>query len=296
MKTITAKQRPSPTPYRNDTGMLIDYTLHHVVEPFDELNYYKRAPLWGRVPHSHEQLQFLVVTSGTLHLITDGEHQVLTKGDASLIPPDAVHELYTLTGYEQVGANIDMGSDRDMMGIVGLLRELVKTPVIVRKVALAERGDELMQLLANSSSFANARTALMIAQALIDILDTLAFGDKERFDEKFSAYLEAHLLDRLTVQQIAEYFHMSVSQLERMCRKFFDMGVIAVYNQKRYSKARALLKNTQLRVGEVAQRVGFLDAASFSTFFSKRAGESPSAYRERVFRKIYQKEEGEEKL
>lgn len=168
----------------------------------------------------------------------------------------------------------------------------MKAPVIVRKVALAEHGDELMQLLANSSSFANARTGLMIAQALIDILDTLAFGDKERFDEKFSAYLEAHLLDRLTVQQIAEYFHMSVSQLERTCRKFFDMGVIAVYNQKRYSKARALLKNTQLRVGEVAQRVGFLDAASFSTFFSKRAGNLPALIVKGYFVKFIKKKKG----
>lgn len=274
--------------------MLIDYTLHRAVDPFDEINYYKRAPLWGRIPHSHDELQFLVVIGGTLHLITDGEHQVLTEGDASLIPPGVEHELYTLTGYEQVGANIDMSSERDIVGIVGLLRELVKTPVVVRKVALAEQGDVLMHQIANSSSFANARTALMLAQSLLDILDTLAFGDKERFDEKFSAYLEAHMADKLTVQQVAEYFHMSVSQTERMCRKFFDMGVIAVYNQKRYSKARALCKNTQLRVGEIAQRVGFQDAASFSTFFSKRAGESPSAYRERVFRKTYQKE-GEEK-
>lgn len=72
----------------------------------------------------------------------------------------------------------------------------------------------------------------------------------------------------------------------------FDMGVIAVYNQKRYNKARMLLQNTQLRVGEIAQQAGFTDAAGFSSFFAKRAGESPRAYRERTIRKTDQKEEG----
>ena len=49
----------------------------------------------------------------------------------------------------------------------------------------------------------------------------------------------------------------------------------------RMAVARDLLRGTELRIGEVAERIGYASASTFSTAFSRHVGEAPSRYAER---------------
>ena len=170
---------------------------------------------------------------------------------------------------------------------MGLLKKYITSSEVFENVTLQHRVNEYKSLLKNGSQLSVAKAAAMINASLLELLERLIYGRgaQTRFDEALSSYLDAYLADNLKVTTIAEQFHMSVSQLERMTRTYFGMGVIALYNQKRLSRACVLLNNSWQSVSEIARLVGFNDAANFSNFFRKQIGLSPSFYRNRVLRK-----------
>lgn len=50
-------------------------------------------------------------------------------------------------------------------------------------------------------------------------------------------------------------------------------------NRTRIAKAQELLKEQSLRIGDIAEQVGFLDMAHFSRVFKKIVGMSANEYR-----------------
>ena len=274
--------------YINDGDVIDGYRIRSV-PGYEELNYYRRGGRWGRIPHEHSHMQYLVVTKGSICIICGEETRVLVPGCASVIAPGVRHEIYSATseGYEQIGANIFLSSDNKFGGLVDLLNKYIVTSAIFENASLQHRADEYISLLKNGSQLSAARAAAMINSSLLELLERLIYGRgaQTRFDEALSSYLDAYLADNLKVSAIADQFHMSVSQMERLTRTYFGMGVIALYNQKRLRRACILLNNGWQSVSEIAHQVGFSDAANFSNFFRKQIGLSPTNYRNRMLRK-----------
>ena len=52
----------------------------------------------------------------------------------------------------------------------------------------------------------------------------------------------------------------------------------------RIERARDLLTTTNVKVGEVAKKVGYLNTSYFISLFRNNMGCSPAKYRERVFK------------
>jgi len=60
-----------------------------------------------------------------------------------------------------------------------------------------------------------------------------------------------------------------------------DTSYGALLEEVRYARARDLLRNRGLQIAEIADRLGYSDAAAFSRAFRAWADETPSAWRER---------------
>ena len=260
---------------------LLGHILPHPPHPFSSVNYFKRGNGWEMPMHSHEELQFLVVTAGSLCIHLEEETQLLLPGDASLIPPGALHALSTQGGYEQIGANVSLRDEQALSGVIGLLKAHIKSPITVHGQPIAAQAPSLLQMLIKGSAIDQAKLCLIIQGALLQAVEDVIYAQSSQFDLQLSAYLDQHLSDKLTASQVAAAFHMSVSQLERLSHKFFGKGIIALYNQKRLIKAQVFLSNSTLPLGRIAEKIGFEDSSNFSAFFYKKTGLSPSAYRKR---------------
>ncbi len=68
-----------------------------------------------------------------------------------------------------------------------------------------------------------------------------------------------------------------------LARKLEDAGTHFAELQREVRRARAekLLENRSLRLGDIADRLGFSDQAAFSRAFRQWTGETPSAWRDR---------------
>lgn len=74
---------------------------------------------------------------------------------------------------------------------------------------------------------------------------------------------------------------VSPRQLDRMIKEATGRTLAENHDQIRFEAARDGLLEKGLRVKEVAAEIGFSDLSSFSRWFTKHAGCSPRAYRER---------------
>ncbi len=93
-------------------------------------------------------------------------------------------------------------------------------------------------------------------------------------------YLSTHYMDpNLMLQDVAKAVNMSNSRFSTVfaqhCGKTFTEYLTAL----RISRARDLLRDTNLRSSQIAQEVGYNDAHYFSYLFRKTTGKTPSEYR-----------------
>ena len=98
------------------------------------------------------------------------------------------------------------------------------------------------------------------------------------------AYQARCLLDRvydtpITIEQLSREVALSPYHLIRVFRRVYKLTPHQYLMQKRITKAKELLCNTDISVTEICVIVGFESLGSFSALFRKIAGVSPSFYR-----------------
>ncbi|AZI35112.1 hypothetical protein NT2_08_00900 [Caenibius tardaugens NBRC 16725] len=84
-----------------------------------------------------------------------------------------------------------------------------------------------------------------------------------------------------TIAQIASLCGLSTRHFTRLFRQTTGQTVLEFVNVRRLERAKAFLADTQLPLKEIAYRLGFSDASSFSRAFRAMMGETPLGYRMR---------------
>lgn len=70
--------------------------------------------------------------------------------------------------------------------------------------------------------------------------------------------------------------------LDRMFRRHSGKAPGAYFRELKMQTAQELLRQKNLTIQQIADRVGYSDALAFSREFRKYAGISPTGYRERL--------------
>lgn len=96
------------------------------------------------------------------------------------------------------------------------------------------------------------------------------------------AFIEANYAERLKLADVADNVYVSQWHLSKLLNKYTGQNFSEILNHVRMEKAKGLLGNPSLRIGDIAEMVGFLDMAHFSRVFKKQAGISANEYRNTV--------------
>lgn len=92
-------------------------------------------------------------------------------------------------------------------------------------------------------------------------------------------YMEDHYAEHLTLADVAEKIYVSQWHLSKLLNKYQKKSFSEILNQIRVGRAKELLRDPSLRIGDIAEQVGFLDMAHFSRVFKKCEGISANEYR-----------------
>lgn len=96
-------------------------------------------------------------------------------------------------------------------------------------------------------------------------------------------YIEEHLQDPINYQEVAKIAHCSEYHFKRMFSFLSGIGLSEYVRRRRLSLAALELKNTQLRILDVAVQYGYDSADSFTRAFQAMHGILPSQARDGNF-------------
>lgn len=92
-------------------------------------------------------------------------------------------------------------------------------------------------------------------------------------------YVEAHYREEVSLQDIASHFFLSREYISRKFKQEFGVTMSDFLSRIRIDKAKVLLRNTPLRISQIAESVGYRDENYFSKVFKKQEGVRPGEYR-----------------
>ena len=93
-------------------------------------------------------------------------------------------------------------------------------------------------------------------------------------------YIQLHISDvNLGLEQIAEEFGYSTYYVSRFFREQNNENLKEYISTLRLERAKVLLKDTQLSVNEIVEKVGYISPSSFIRKFKVAEGMTPGEYR-----------------
>lgn len=97
--------------------------------------------------------------------------------------------------------------------------------------------------------------------------------------ERVLHYIEEHLDEKLSVEQLSQVAHSSKFHFHRQFSQYAGLAVSAYVRQLRLKRASYQLVFSQQRIIDIALEAGFDSPEAFARAFRKEIGQSPSQFR-----------------
>ena len=145
--------------------------------------------------------------------------------------------------------------------------------VLLEMQSKDELQQEMLQMLLKR--FLILCTRIYKAQEQIELIPKI----ESDIVRQFNYLVEKHFKEKHTVSEYADLLNKSPKTLSNLFGKFHDKSPLKLIQDRIMLEARRLLRYTEKPVSEIGYDLGFNDIQSFSRFFKKNEGNSPSDFR-----------------
>ncbi|NKB81866.1 MAG: helix-turn-helix domain-containing protein [Nitrospirales bacterium] len=107
-------------------------------------------------------------------------------------------------------------------------------------------------------------------------------GSADDFQPRLHLFISAHLDQRVTLQDIAEFLVYSEKYAAELFKRRMGEPFSCYLKRLRLEKAKSLLMGGERSLAHIAEALGFQNAFAFSHFFKKAMGHSPAQFRRNI--------------
>lgn len=266
--------------------------------------YVIRHPRYTRpAPHVHNYFELDFVASGECTFVFENEERILKTGELCIIAPHSRHDLiinddastvfcimirkstfnttfFSLMSQKNLLAyffRTILQGDSHANYLLFYSEDVVWLKNIIRN-AMSEchKGDAL------SNNNCISWIHLFFSHLIRNYSNTIQFYNYQMGTD-FSLILQyiQHNYRTLTLASLAEFFHYSEAYLSTLIRQNTGCSFTALVKQLRMADAISYLVNTQIKISEIAEYIGYHSADHFSRVFRTTYKLSPQEYRKK---------------
>ncbi len=265
----------------------ISVTIEQLSVIYTGYMHYDFEPEYEIVLHTHEYCEIMYVFSGNGNINIDGVNYPLKSGDLIIINPGIPHQETSTSDSKMHMAFFAV----ENFSVDGLPKNDLITPQMPPVISgmdyrykiesyftdlISESADSIMLSSAMSKTLA---VALMILILRLYHSRGTRNSDMKEECRRIKDYIDKNYTSPITLDSLSEQIYISKYYLSHIFKSQTGTSPIKYLLNKRISKAAQLLTDTDLRIRDIALRVGYDDPVYFSQMFKKVMNESPAAYR-----------------
>lgn len=254
-----------------------------------------------RYSHTHNYFEINFVVKGELYFYFDDKEQIMHEGEVCIVAPGSSHD-FLISDEETIVYTIclrkstfdstfsSLMSHQDLLS--GFFRQILKNEERSNYLLLFTGNNMecrifLRKLLIESTKmdeYSNGCSVSIINLLFTNLLrnysKTIAFYNYE-IGTDFSLVLQyiQHNYQSITLSSLAEFFHYSEPHLCTLIKQNTGVTFTELIKNLRMKDAINFLLNTNLKINEIAEQIGYNSADHFSRVFRQTYKCSPADYR-----------------
>lgn len=267
-----------------------DFYFHHV----------RRTKPFGRQNHYHSTYEIYYLISGQRAYFIKDRSYLISPGNLVFINKKDVHKTMVVgePGHERIVINFSdrmLGEDQLKYLSTLLASFFYTTPVFSLKLPQQSFVKTLLEKMSTELEQKQAGYEVYIRLLLIELLlfsGRLAQTQLPEVKEQSSPlhrtvtevirHINDHFQEPLSLNGLAAQFDVSPYTLSRAFPKITGFTLVEYVNTTRIKEAQRLLTETDLKVIQIADAVGFESIAHFGRMFKKLVNLTPHAYRKQA--------------
>ena len=273
-------------------------TRQYMLSKDFEIYYYNDTNLTKVDSHTHDYFEFYFFLEGNITMYIDDIPHHMKPGDVLLIPPELPHHAVcsdSSTPYRRFIFWISKSYYQQLAALSSSYTYVIQQAYQKRHIfhydtigfhALQAKIFRLLEEI-HSERFGKADKVSLCVNDLILHLNRTVYEmdhpapsqDKETLYENLLFYIESHLEEELTLDQLADAFYVSKYHIAHIFKENLGLSIHQYITKKRLSMCCAtILSGTD--ISKAYLMYGFKDYSSFFRAFRKEYGLSPKEYKE----------------
>ena len=251
---------------------------------------------WEKVPHFHEDLEFVTVTSGKMAYSVNGKTVFLQEGDTIMVNSNQIH--YSIATEDEVARyvifvvhpSILMSSVTVEMQAVRPIIDNPEIPYLLFR-GYNEYAEEMRKLMKplpdlRHDAFAVTLKLFQLWEIVRKQVEHYMHTEEETVsDPKMQMvktmlfYISEHYAEKVKLEEIAESAHISKSLCNSLFQQYVEESPINYLMHFRCRKVAEYLRSSSKTLTEISVMTGFNGVSYMSETFRKFFDSSPAAYR-----------------
>ncbi|MBQ2942029.1 MAG: helix-turn-helix transcriptional regulator [Clostridia bacterium] len=236
--------------------------------------------------HIHNFFELHIMAEGFFeYTFGDGKEFRLSESNALLIPPKEAHTISSfLDGANKITISFTPDKDSPLYvtlkkfgisslpvseKIYSLMEDIFKESEINTTVSPYVIRNKIFEILIEFARIANLPGAIPRSDAAIE----------DRRVTAAKLYIRNNSNRLIKLDEVASHCGVSAKQMDRIFLSCHGCHLSEYIKHTRLSEAEKLLLETKIPIKEISEKLGFSNVYNFTSFFKKRVGITPAAYR-----------------
>lgn len=229
-------------------------------------------------------LIYCIEGEGIIELLNKETIQ-LKNGEIFCIPAKTPHRYYTKGDHPWSILWIHFVSDITT-NIGNVAKKKVKINLPAKKSLIQNHFIDLLDVSEKEHHLHHIIAASKLLELLLVEIylleDKVSYDKQNQYLTKCIRYMNENIEKELTLNDLTYQLNISQSYLSSIFKKYTQTSPIEYFIQLKIDQACKFMKLTDMKIYEIAKKVGYEDPYYFSRLFKKYMGLSPKVYRKQV--------------
>lgn len=279
------------------------------IESVFSIHYFEYMSDFSFEGESHDFWEFCCVDKGIVNVIAGDTLHTLTKGQIIFHKPN---EFHNLKANGKVAPNIVVMSYRcnspcmkffenRIINMTETERNLIAQIIMEARRCFSSKLDDPYLLELKKREYipfgCEQLILLYLEQMLLDIVrrhdykqslppmvpytppvKSIKRTNDMQIYERIISYMETHILEHLTIENVCHANLIGRSQLQKLFRTYNDCGVIYYFSKMKIDMAKQLIREQHMNFTQISDYLGYTSVHYFSRQFKKITGMTPTEY------------------